>query len=64
MRTTDVTELIAVVEQIRSATQPGLSPTLLRAVVEAEASHPEDEHAALEIIRNAVATDLENETAS
>ena len=61
MRTTDATELLATVEQIRSAAHPELSAAFIKAIVDAEASHPEDETAALDAIRAAIKEDLDSD---
>jgi hypothetical protein len=59
MRTTDLTELLSTVEQIRSTAHPELGATFVRAVVEAEASHAEDESGALDAIRAAINEELD-----
>lgn len=59
MLTSELSELAAVVENIRAAVHPGLDKSFVDAVLQAEVSAAGQDAAALQAIRAAVATALE-----
>lgn len=54
MKTTDLSDLLATIEAVRSEMHPELSPEFLISVVEAEQAHLDDEPQALKEIRSAL----------
>jgi hypothetical protein len=58
-RTTDLRELAAVVEQLRSELHPDLDASFLAAVIQAEEQNPEDDEGALRAIQAALRAALE-----
>lgn len=54
MKTTDLNDLLATIEAVRSETHPELSPEFLISVVEAEQAHLDDEPEAVKKIERAL----------
>ncbi|NPU64717.1 hypothetical protein HL667_06900 [Bradyrhizobium sp. 83012] len=58
-RTTDLGELAAVVEQLRSELHPEINSDFLAAVIQAEEQNPDDDEGALRAIQAALRVALE-----
>ena len=54
MRPDELRDLLKVVEEVRAEVAPGLSPDLVREIVEIESEHVDDGDAAQRAIRDAI----------
>ena len=64
MPTNNLTDILAVVEQVRRDTQPEVDATLLQTIIRIEEANSEDDEAALRAIEKAVTELLQNEEPS